>query len=52
MYKQLRPYFANIYVLYNNLGFENCYKFSPTDYTFEQYEQLWNSKERIELDYD
>lgn len=52
MYKQLRPYFSNIYVLYNNLGFKDCYKFSPTDYTYKQFVELWNSKERINLEYD
>lgn len=49
LYQLLKPYFSNIYILYNNLGFENCYKFSPTDYTREQFEQLWESKELITL---
>ena len=51
-YKQLRPYFSNIYVFYNNLGFKDCYKFSPTDYTREQFDMLWESKERIDLEYE
>lgn len=52
MYKQLKPYFSNIYVFYNNLGFEDCYKFSPTDYTREQFDMLLESKERIDLEYE
>lgn len=49
LYNQLKPYFLNIYILYNNLEFDNCYKFSPTDYTKEQFNQLWESKELITL---
>ena len=32
--------------LYNNLGYD-AYKFSPTDYTKEQFKALWKSKERL-----
>ena len=32
--------------LYNNLGYD-AYKFSPTDYTKEQFKKLWKSKERL-----
>lgn len=49
IYNMIKPYSNEIYVVYNNLGFDNCYKFSITDYTKEQFEQLWNSKERIDL---
>ena len=34
-------------VIYNNLGFKDCYKFSITDYEKEQFEQLWKKKEEI-----
>lgn len=50
MYNQLKPYFNEIYVLYNNLGIPNAYKFSPFDYSREDFERLWASKERIEVD--
>ena len=46
IYKKLKPY-GKVYVIYNNLDFKNCYKFSITDYIKEQFERLWNSKERI-----
>ena len=45
--QKLKPYAKNIYVVYNNLDFENCYKFSITDYTKEQFEKLWENKELI-----
>lgn len=48
IYKKLKPY-GKVYVIYNNLGFKDCYKYSITDYTKEQFEQLWNSKEEIDL---
>lgn len=47
MYNMLKPYFKEIYVIYNNLGFKDCYKFSPYDYTREQYEMLMKNKELI-----
>ena len=40
------PY-MKVDILYNNLGFDG-YKFSPTDFTKEQFRKLWKSKERIE----
>ena len=46
MYELLKPYF-NVWCIYNNLGFKNCYKFSITDYTREQFNMLWKSKEQI-----
>ena len=49
IYNKLRPYAKSVYVIYNNLGFENCYKYSITDYTREQIEKLWNNKEKIEI---
>ena len=49
IYNKLRPYAKSVYVIYNNLGFENCYKYSITDYTREQFEKLWNNKEKIEI---
>ena len=49
IYNKLKPYAKSIYVIYNNLGFENCYKYSITDYTREQFEKLWNNKEKIEI---
>lgn len=48
IYKMVKPYAKKICVIYNNLGFENCNKFSITDYSKEQFEQLWESKEVIE----
>lgn len=47
IFQKLKPYAKNIYVVYNNLDFENCYKFSITDYTKEQFEELWENKELI-----
>lgn len=49
IYNKLKPYAKSVYVIYNNLGFENCYKYSITDYTREQFEKLWNNKEKIEI---
>lgn len=49
IYNKLKPYAKSIYVIYNNLGFENCYKYSITDYTREQFEKIWNNKEKIEI---
>jgi len=43
---RLTPY-VTVYCLYNNLGYD-AYKFSPTDYTKEQFKELWKSKERLE----
>lgn len=48
IYDMLKPYAKEVYVVYNNLGYENCYKYSITDYTKEQFEQLWNNKEIVE----
>lgn len=48
MYDMMKPYIPNIYVVYNNQGWENCYKFSPTDYSREQFNILMKEKERIE----
>lgn len=47
IYNKLKPYAKSVYVIYNNLGFENCYKYSITDYTKEQFEKLWGKKEEI-----
>lgn len=49
IYNKLKPYAKSVYVIYNNLGFENCYKYSITDYTKEQFEKIWNNKEKIEI---
>ena len=46
IYNKLKPY-GKVYVIYNNLGFKDCYKFSITDYEKEQFEQLWKKKEEI-----
>ena len=43
---RLLPY-VTVECLYNNLGYD-AYKFSPTDYTKEQFKELWKNKERIE----
>ena len=43
---RLTPY-VTVDCLYNNLGYD-AYKFSPTDYTKEQFKALWKSKERLE----
>jgi len=43
---RLTPY-VTVECLYNNLGYD-AYKFSPTDYTKEQFKELWKSKERLE----
>ena len=43
---RLTPYIT-VDCLYNNLGYD-AYKFSPTDYTKEQFKTLWKSKERLE----
>ena len=50
IYNKLKPYAKSVYVIYNNLGFENCYKYSITDYTREQFEKLWNNKEKLKYD--
>lgn len=42
---RLMPYVI-VECLYNNLGYD-AYKFSPTDYTKEQFKSLWKSKERL-----
>ena len=42
---KLRPYFS-IAILYNNQGY-NGYKFSPIDFTREQFEKLWESRVRV-----
>ena len=49
IYNKLKPYAKSVYVIYNNLGLENCYKYSITDYTREQFEKIWNNKEKIEI---
>lgn len=36
---KLKPYFT-LAVVYNNIGIENAYKFSPTDFTREQFENI------------
>ena len=46
IYNKLKPY-GKVYVIYNHLGFKDCYKFSITDYEKEQFEQLWKKKEEI-----
>ena len=48
MADMLRPYIPNIYVVYNNLGYKDAYKYSLTDFTREQFNELWKSKEMIE----
>ena len=50
IYNKLKPYAKSVYVIYNNLGFENCYKYSITDYTREQFEKIWNNKEKLKYD--
>lgn len=47
IFQKIKPYAKNVYVIYNNMNFDNCYKFSITDYTKEQFEKLWNNKELI-----
>lgn len=49
MYRELKPYISKIYVVYNNIGLENCYKFSITDYTKDEFDLIWNNKELIDL---
>ena len=44
----MSPYIPNVWVVYNNLGYKDCYKVSLTDYTREQFNELWKSKEMIE----
>jgi len=44
----MKNYIPNIYVVYNNQGWDNCYKFSTADYTREQFDILMREKERIE----
>lgn len=43
--KRLTPYVV-VECLYNNLRYD-AYKFSPTDYTKEQFKELWKNKERL-----
>ncbi|PNX48574.1 MAG: hypothetical protein BV457_03425 [Thermoplasmata archaeon M9B1D] len=43
---KLNPYVQNIEVIYNNCGFDG-YKYSPTDFTREQFNELWKRRERI-----
>lgn len=47
-YKLCKSYFE-VYVLYNNQGFKDCYKYSPMDYTQEQFNILMKNKERVTL---
>ena len=48
-YKKLKPYFTNVYVIYNNIGLKNFYKCSPTDKGSEIYWKLWDNKERLDF---
>ena len=43
MANKLKPY-MEVYVCYNNLGFDG-YKFSPFDFTKEQFDKLYEAKE-------
>ncbi len=47
IHNQLKPYFNNISVLYNNLEIPNAYKFSPFDFSREDFNRLWESREYI-----
>lgn len=47
IYDIIKPYAKEVYVIYNNLSFKDCYKFSITDYNKEDFEKLWDSKEII-----
>lgn len=48
IYNMAKPYFE-VYVVYNNQGYKNCYKFAPTDYTKQQFDVLMEHMERIDL---
>lgn len=47
IYNEFKPYVDNIYCVYNNQGYDG-YKFSPCDFTREQFDILMENKERIE----
>lgn len=40
--------YCEVYVIYNNLGYDG-YKYSPFDFTREQFEELWKNKQKINL---
>lgn len=40
--------YCKVYVVYNNLGYDG-YKYSPFDFTREQFDELWANKEVIEM---
>lgn len=44
LYAQLKPYVNTIEVLYNNLDYD-AYKFSPFDFTRDEFYELWKSKQ-------
>jgi len=47
IYNKCKPYIANIYVCYNNMGFNDMYKASPFDLGKERFELLYMHRERI-----
>lgn len=47
MYDKLKPYVRNVYVVYNNQGYWG-YKYSPFDFTREQFDVLFENKEEIQ----
>ena len=47
MYRKLKPYFSEIYVCYNNMGFDDMYKASPVDLGKERFELLFKHREKI-----
>lgn len=47
IYDNTKPYFKYIYVVYNNVGYKNAYKFSPFDFTREQFDVLKENKEEL-----
>lgn len=47
MAKMIKPYSDEIYVVYNNQGYKDAYKYSPFDFTREQFDVLWENKEKI-----
>lgn len=40
---KLTPYF-NVEIMYNNIGIPNAYKFSPTDYSLDDYKRIYKSR--------
>jgi len=48
IYDKCKPYIPNIYVCYNNMGYNDMYKASPFDFGQERFELLLENRERIE----